>query len=252
MSRHIVSVIVTWLILSAFGLLILLTPLFPTVGSESAEEFDGIFEFLLWVGIPVFMFVVTMVGYSIFMFRAKGDPEDDGPAQHGRGTLPKIWLGATAILAVVVMIHPGLTGLAHLQADSGGKGWGDPNAEIEVDVLAFQFSWSMTYVNENVNVVGAGAELVLPVDRRVKFNVDSVDVVHSFWVPAWRLKIDAIPGRTTFFSVVPHTLGEYETDVAFRVQCAELCGADHGLMYFPVRVVEQAEYDAWIAARQGQ
>lgn len=252
MSRHVVSVLVIWVIASAVGLLLLFTPLFPTVGSESAEDFDGIFEFLLWLGIPVFMFVVTMVGYSFFMFRAKGDPDEDGPAHYGQGTLPKIWLGATAILAVFVMIHPGLTGLAHLQADASGNGWGDTNADVEVDVMGFQYSWQMHYVNEDVMVVGAGAELVVPVDERVKFNVTSADVVHSFWVPAWRLKIDAIPGRETFFSVVPHTLGEFESDAAFRVQCAELCGADHALMSFPIRVVERAEYDAWIAEHQGQ
>lgn len=252
MGRHIVSILVIWVVLAALGELLLLVPLFPTVGSESAKEFDDIFRFLLYLGIPVFMLVVTVVGYGIFVWRSKG-PDGDGPAFRGEGLIPKVWLLVTGGLAVFVMIYPGLTGLAELQAKSDGNGWGEEEAEVVVDVQAFQFSFSMTYVNEGFTVnVAQGGELVLPVDTRARFNVTSTDVVHSFWIPAFRLKIDAIPGRTTFFTVEPDKLGNYDDDAAYRVQCAELCGLNHALMTFPIRVVPEAEYEAWVAEQTGE
>jgi cytochrome c oxidase subunit II len=252
MNRHVVSIIVIWLILTAIGEALVFAPgLFPTVGSEEAQDFDDIFRFLLILGVPVFTFVITMIGYSMIQWRQKGEPDEDGPVHRGQGLIPKVWILVTGTLAVFVMIHPGLTGLAKLQAEGTGMGWGDPDAEMTVDVLAFQFSWTFTYVDYGVTVdIQRGGELVLPIHRSTKFNVNSSDVVHSYWIPAFRLKIDAIPGRTTFFTVEPDVEGDYATDDAYRVQCAELCGVDHGAMYFPVRVVPEDEFERWISNLQ--
>jgi cytochrome c oxidase subunit 2 len=75
-------------------------------------------------------------------------------------------------------------------------------------------------------------------------------VLHSFWVPAFRVKIDAVPGRTTHVYVSIEREGSYETDSGLRVQCAELCGMDHGAMALPIRVLPRAEFDAWLAEHQ--
>ena len=93
-------------------------------------------------------------------------------------------------------------------------------------------------------------ELVLPVDTHVRFDVTAVDVLHSFWIPAFRTKIDAVPGLTTTLHANITETGDYKDDINFRVQCAELCGRDHSIMMSPVRVVERDEFNEWVLSRQ--
>jgi cytochrome c oxidase subunit 2 len=89
------------------------------------------------------------------------------------------------------------------------------------------------------------------VDEKVRFQLNSPDVVHSFWVPAWLFKLDVVPGQTNEFEVTPNQIGE------FAGKCAELCGTDHSRMLFNVKVVTREEYDAHIeelkaAGQEGQ
>lgn len=253
MSRHVVRFLVLWAVLAVVGEVFALQDFYPVVGAKQADDFDWIFRFLLLMGMPVFAFVVAGVVYAFVTFRAGRAPEgnEGGPTYRGTGLAPKIWLGITASLALFVMVYPGLTGLAHMQADKDGYGWGDPNAPLVVDVSAFRFSWIIEYQGSGVTATAsAGQEMVLPVDREVTFRVHSSDVVHSMWIPAFRMKIDAIPGRQTFFSVTPTRLGSFDDDDTYRVQCAELCGVDHTLMRMPIRVVEQPEFDSWLRGQQ--
>lgn len=271
MTRHWVSFGVLWVILTAVTELLLFMP-FPTVGSEFAQESDDIVRYLLAIGAPVFAMAISVIIYSMFQFRAK-DMTETGASFRGTGLFPKAWLVVTGGLAAAVMIHPGLTGLAHLQDNAGDSGWGDAVTSGEEDVVivnvtGFRWQWSFEYPDLGIELIGNAEPLVVPIHHKVRFNVNSTDVVHSFWVPAWRMKIDAIPGRTTFMTVEPDKLGWSnwdrfpqwsdeaqpsgdETD-AIRIQCAELCGADHGLMRFDLRVVSEEEWDAWVAERQAQ
>jgi cytochrome c oxidase subunit 2 len=86
--------------------------------------------------------------------------------------------------------------------------------------------------------------LVLPVDKVVRFNLHTNDVIHSFWVPAFLYKEDVMPGYENAFEVTPTKTGTYEG------RCAELCGVDHSRMLFQVKIVTQAEYDAFITSKQ--
>ncbi len=266
MTRHFVSLAVLWVILTAVVETMLFVDLFPTVGSEFAQESDDIVRYLLIIGIPVFTMAVSVIIYAMLQFRASEDT-DTGAGFRGTGLFPKMWLVVTGGLAAAVMIHPGLTGLAGLQDTNSGSGWGEvEDIDLEVNVTGFRWSWSFEYPEAGITLIGNNEPLVVPAHRRVRFNVNSTDVVHSFWVPAWRLKIDAIPGRTTFLTVTPEEEGfsnwsrfpqwsegaEGEVDDAFRVQCAELCGSDHGLMRFDLRVVSPEEFDAWVAEKQEQ
>ncbi len=255
MKRHVIRFLVLWAVLAAVGEVFALQDFYPVVGAKEADDFDGIFRFLLLFGMPVFAFVVAAISYSFFNFRTKGAPAegDAGPTMRGTGVAPRIWLAITGSLAIFIMIHPGLTGLAKLQSDSGGYGWGDENSGLVINVTGYRYAWQMEYEGTGVTVDNSfGGELVLPVDHEVSFKVNSADVIHSFWIPAFRLKIDAIPGRTTFFSAVPSRTGSFENDEAFRVQCAELCGADHSLMRFPIRIVEFDEFETWLANLQSE
>ncbi|HLU98541.1 MAG TPA: cytochrome c oxidase subunit II [Thermobifida alba] len=131
----------------------------------------------------------------------------------------------------------------------------DEPADVYVDVNAFQWSWQFTYeeeldVNGNpVSVAGVPSTskdelpvLVLPSDSVVHFDLDAPDVIHSFWIPAFAFKMDAIPGHPNEFQVKikPGVEGDYEG------RCAELCGYDHSRMLFTLRVVTPEEYQAWI------
>lgn len=247
-SRHFITAALLWVVLTAVGELLVVADLYPTVGSEEAGEFDDIFRFLLLLGVPVMTFVFAVIIYAILAFRVRDvEGGEAGPTIRGQGWFPRAWLAITGGLAIFIMIYPGLTGLAELQDSRSDSGWGDRDAELVIGATGFMWSWIFTYPDgTEVNVV-KGTELVLPVHTKIRFDVQSIDVVHSLWIPAFRMKIDAIPGRHTFMTVEPTRLGEYESDHAYRVQCAELCGLDHAAMVFPIRVVEEEEYEAWLA-----
>jgi cytochrome c oxidase subunit 2 len=113
-----------------------------------------------------------------------------------------------------------------------------------VEVVGFRWNWGFNYVDQDAYAVGTPnlpAELVLPVGEKIRFELVSPDVIHSFWVPAFLFKMDVIPGKTNVFELTPDKVGTYVG------KCAELCGVDHARMLFNVRVVERAEYDAYIA-----
>jgi cytochrome c oxidase subunit 2 len=113
-------------------------------------------------------------------------------------------------------------------------------------VQALQWTWLVAYPDQGIE---NQVELVLPVDRKVTFNITSRDVVHSFWVPAFLMKIDAVPGHTTTLSLLATEEGDYTDRPLYRIQCAELCGVSHSSMRIPVRVVSQEEFDAWVAEK---
>lgn len=252
-GKHLISVALLWAGLTAVGELLVFADLFPTVGSHEAEDFDSIFRFLLVLGIPVFTFVIAVVTYAALTWRIRGEaPDGDGPPIRGHGWIPRIWLAVTAGLAIFVMIHPGLTGLAKLQSSATAYGWGKEEADLEINVTAFMWQWTFDYPDGTQVSVTKGGEVVIPVDKYVKFNVNSIDVVHSLWIPAFRMKIDAVPGRTTFMTVHPTEVGDYREDQSYRVQCAELCGLDHSKMWLPVRVVTESEFEAWLASLKSQ
>ena len=224
--------------------------LFPTKGAHEADIVDEAFEVLTFMSAPVFALVVAVVLYSALRFRGPGPDDDgpngDGPAFLGHGAPPWIWLSITTALTVAVIIFPGLTGLAELREDQEG--------DLTINVNAFRWAWDVEYDDFDIQLLSGRDELVLPVDQRVHFLITASpsDVLHSFWIPAFRTKIDAVPGVTTEIFVTPDRLGGPETESVYRVQCAEICGAGHTDMAMPVRVVEQAEFDEWVAAKQAQ
>lgn len=113
-----------------------------------------------------------------------------------------------------------------------------------VGVVGFRWSWAFNYVEEGAYEVGTPGippTLYLPVNEKAQFELNSPDVIHSFWVPAFVFKMDVIPGRTNKFELTPDTLG------TFKGKCTEFCGVDHSRMLFNVKVVTRAEYEAHIA-----
>jgi cytochrome c oxidase subunit 2 len=126
-----------------------------------------------------------------------------------------------------------------------------PNPDVKVKVEGFQWSWRFTseYNGKVVSVVGTPAQrpqLVLPVNKRVQFDLVSQDVNHSFWVPAFLFKRDVIPGVKNVFDI--QTLDKQST---YAGRCAELCGVDHSRMLFSVKLVSQAQYDQYVNSQAG-
>lgn len=243
MQRHFFLAAILWVVLTVIGEALALGANFlPLAAAGEAQIADSAFRLLMLLGIPVFTFVLAAVIYSLLAFRRRGEPAEDGAAIHGKGPVPAVWLLVTGALAVFVIFNPGLKGLSELHANH--------TADLVVQVEGARWFWTITYPQYNVTTT---KELVLPLDKSVRFEVTSADVVHAFWVPAFRQKIDAVPGLMTTVYVTPNKTGTFESDFNLRVQCAELCGVGHSVMSIPVSVVEPAQFEAWVdEAQAGQ
>ena len=118
------------------------------------------------------------------------------------------------------------------------------NQKQTVNVVGFRWSWGFNYLDQQVWDSGtpdARPTLWLPVDEKVKFELTSPDVIHSFWVPDFLFKMDVIPGKMNVFELTPNKTG------TFIGRCAELCGTYHAQMLFDVKVVSRAEFDQHMA-----
>ncbi|HEX2414714.1 MAG TPA: cytochrome c oxidase subunit II [Thermoleophilaceae bacterium] len=211
----------------------LLIDWFPADGSSAARDIDTLYDVLLICSVPVFVLVMTIAIYSVVRFRAKPGDMGDGPPIHGNTKLEIIWVTVPFIMVTALAIY-GWIVLDDIEASQ-------PD-ELVVKVTGQQFAWTFEYPEEEVNA----SELVLPVDRPVDFRITTKDVIHSFWVPQFRLKSDAVPGLTTRVRVTPDRTGDWE------VVCTELCGLGHSTMRAFVRVVPEDDYDAWIAEQGRQ
>jgi cytochrome c oxidase subunit 2 len=238
--RHIVIVGLLWLALTAVGLVLANVPFQPVVATDKGEMIDETFKILLFMSVPVFTFVIAGLGYSAVVFRHKGQPTEDGAPITGRGPIPLAWFIVTSLMAVGVMVYPGLTELPKVVALA-------EQPDVVVQVNGFRWGWTLTYPGQGAK---SNTELVLPVGKTVGFEITSSDVVHSVWVPAFRMRWDAVPGLTTYMSMTPTETGSYEGDSNFRLQCSQLCGGEHANMRVPVRVVEEAEFAAWVEANK--
>ena len=232
-----VLLLIAWAVSTAVGLFLVLgLDLLPGKFSREAHVVDEAYVLLMALSVPVFALIASVLLVAAIRFRTTADgPTEDGPPIAEHKKLLRGWLVVSSSLALMVTINPGFIGLAELRGES--------SAEIVVEVSAQRWSWTLTYENGAVS----RDELVLPVDQRVRFDVTALDIVHSFWVPAFRTKIDAVPGRVTELYVTPDRLGSFEDVPGLRVQCAEICGLGHARMAMPVRVVEEDEFEAWVS-----
>lgn len=203
-----------------------------TQGIEAA----GLYLPIFIIATAIFLLVEGLLLFVTWRFRRK-DSDPELPTQtHGNNKLEFIWTAIPALIVTGMFVASTMV-LANVEAKTD-----DP--DVVVDVEAFRFGWKFDYDN-GVQVAGGGREaapeMVLPVDRSIRFRVTAADVIHSFYVPAFFFKRDAIPGRINEFELTIEEPGVYGG------QCAEFCGLAHGDMYFSVRAVEGAEYETWVA-----
>ncbi len=206
----------------------LLIDWFPEPAAGSANEIDTLYDVLLICSVPVFVLVMTIAIYSVVRFRAKPGDMGDGAPIHGNTKLEVFWVTVPFIMVTLLAVY-GWVVLDDIEAKQKN--------EMVVNVTGQQFTWTFEYPAEKVQ----SNELILPVDRPIEFKINSKDVIHSFWVPQFRLKSDAVPGLTTKIRVTPNKEGRYE------VVCAELCGLGHSTMRQFVRVVPADEFQTWLS-----
>jgi cytochrome c oxidase subunit 2 len=210
---------------------------FPPQASEQAKNTDRLYHVLVIASIPIFVLVVTVIVYCVWQFHMRAGQElEDGPPIHGNTRLEVFW---TAIPAVLVI---GLVAYSFVVLHDNEKQ--PPGKEIQVVVTGQQFFWSYEYPS---SVTGGAPlrsySLYLPKGESVYFNLRSKDVIHAFWIPAFRLQEDVVPGITTHYRATPIRLGTYP------VVCNLLCGVGHSLMRSAVHIVPPAQFQAWIKSQ---
>jgi cytochrome c oxidase subunit II len=210
---------------------------FPRASSTQADKIDTLWDVLIIASVPVFVLVTTVIGFSIIKFRMRPGEEDlDGPPIHGNTRLEVIWTAIPAILIVglVTYAYVVLREIEKAPALAAGQ------KERVVQVFGEQFAWTFEY-NEGGRRFRT-AQLYLPAGQSVKFQVHSKDVIHDFWVPDFRMKIDAVPGITTSYRVTPKSsaVGPHQ------IVCAELCGLGHAFMRQTAHVMTQPQFAAWV------
>lgn len=223
-------------IAAAIGIVVaLVTPWFPANGSRQAGNVRTLYDVLLIVSVPMFVLVLTVVGYSVWKFRMRpGDEQKDGPPIHGNTRLEVVW---TAIPAILIIALCGYAYSILRSNEDSQKG------EITVNVTERQFAFAFGYTGPGGKAIVSPA-LFLAKGQPVVFRLRSLDVIHSFFVPAFSQKIDAVPGITTTVRVTPTRLGTYPAE------CTELCGAGHSLMRATVHVVSPQAFQTWLQSQK--
>jgi cytochrome c oxidase subunit 2 len=210
---------------------------FPAQASKQAKNTDHLYHVLVIACIPIFVLVTAMILYCVWQFHMKpGDELKDGPPIHGNTRLEVFWTAAPAVLLLSMLAYSFV--VLH---DNEKK----PAREIKVGVTGQQFAWTFQYPP---SVTGGrpvqSYQLYLPDNTSVKFELHSKDVIHAFFIPAFRLQEDVVPGITTSYRATPDRLGTYP------VVCNLLCGLGHSLMRTSVHVVTPAQFAAWLRSRQ--
>jgi cytochrome c oxidase subunit 2 len=220
-------------IASALGIAAgLLINWFPVSASKEAKSIDTLWDVLIIFSVPVFVGVTVVVLFSVWKFRMRpGEENLDGPPIHGNTRLEVVW---TAIPAIILV---GLCTYAFVVLEDVEAADANP---VSVRVVGEQFAWTFFYKGPDGKEV-ASRQLHVPINKQVKFTLQSKDVLHDFWVPAFRMKKDAVPGIDVTYSVTPNKLGTYE------IVCAELCGLGHAVMRSTAVVEDEAKFTSWVA-----
>jgi cytochrome c oxidase subunit 2 len=205
-------------------------------GSEEASTIDTLLDVMIVLSSFVFSVVMTMMGFAIWKYRAKPGDESDGEPIHGNTRLEIIWTTIPTVIVLFAGIYSAIV-LGDIEAEASDS--------MRVDVTAQQFAWRFDYVDEGKT----STELHVPSGTQLELHLQALDVLHSFWVPEWRIKRDLVPGANidddddvdNIVRVTPDVPGTYS------VICTELCGIGHGTMRATAVTEEnQEDFDAWL------
>ncbi len=208
---------------------------FDATGPVARSQLN-LFYWILWTAVFVFVVVGGILIYAAIRFRRK--PGDPDPEQtHGNTPLEIGWTVAPALILAVVAV-PTVTTIFY-NANSPDPG------SLTIDVVGHQWWWEFNYPHPDGSdsVVTAANELHIPVDEVININLDSKDVLHSFWIPKIAGKVDLVPNHPNQMWILAEEPGEYYG------QCAEFCGVAHANMRFRVIAQSRPEFDAWLSTQ---
>ena len=247
--------------------------LLPVAATDEAPLIDGLFNTMMTVSTGIFLIVEGVLIYAVIRYRRRAGDNEDGPPVEGNVPLEILWTAIPAIIVIGISIYsfdvynniggfdphsahaapmmedamnmPGTAMAATLinadaspqvsQLDSNSDAVSKP-AELIINVTGMQYAWIFNYPDTDLTT----GELHVPIGKKVEINMTANDVIHAFWVPEFRIKQDAIPGRRTNLSFTPRKAGDYQ------LICAELCGPYHGVMKSQVVVETQEAFDSWM------
>lgn len=224
-------------LLSAVVLALLADPV--AAQSTSADLINELNNKLLYIALPITLLVEVILIYAVLRFKNNDEPK---PTKENR-RLEITWTVATAFILLFV----GIASYGVMADPNVTFGADEEVAPDDGDVLvqaeAYQWGWNMSYPEHDIAMEsgGEGPTIYLPEGQDVYIGVGSQDVIHAFHVPDLGLKMDAIPEETQYIKTNVDETGTYQG------YCAEYCGLSHSQMYFTVEVVDQDEYDDWIA-----
>ena len=207
--------------------------LMPVEASAQAVPVDWMWNLQVEAMSFLFALIIVPMIYSLVVFRRKKGETGDGEYIRGNTPLEITWT-VLPLFAVLSFAYLGAYTLGETRRV-------DPQA-MEIKVTAQQFAFTFEYPDYGV----VSKELYLPVGKQVILRMTSKDVIHSFWVPEFRIKQDILPGLTTEYRITP------TIEDSYKVRCAELCGASHAYMLAPIEVVSQAGFESWISDRQAE
>jgi len=222
----IVMAVLTYTGLNAAGLM-------PVEASAQAIPIDWLWNLQVVAMSFLFALIVVPLFYSLIVFRRRKGDMGDGEHFEGNTTLEITWT-VIPLFAVLTFSYLGAYSLGETRRV-------DPQA-MEINVTAQQWAWSFEYPDYGITT----NELYLPVDKQVHLSMTSRDVIHSFWVPEFRVKQDVVPGRITDYRITPTLEGMY------KVRCSEMCGVSHAYMLAPVVVVSNDDFMSWVSDRQAE
>lgn len=247
--------------------------LLTIAASEEATQVDGLFNTMMAISTGIFLLVEGVLIYCAWKYRRKAGDDTDGQPIEGNVPLEILWTAIPAIIVLGISVYsfdvytslsgvdthpvqqapiaqisqssiPGSAIAATLSDSFQGKtanmdistplSQSNP-ADVIVNIMGLQYAWIFTYPKTGITA----GELHLPIGKQVQVNMTASDVIHAFWVPEFRLKQDAIPGRESVFRFTPSKVGDYD------LICAELCGPYHGAMRTKVVVETIEAFDKW-------
>lgn len=222
--------------------------IFPPQASAESKSVDELFFVLMIVGGVVFFLIQGMLLISVIAFRARGGDSSDGPTYHGNMVLEIVW---TVIPALVVVFLAVISFNVWSQNSAPKANVNMVNgASIPINVIGARYAWTHTYEtgrltpNGDPIVINSGANLHTYIGQNVDLSLQTQDVIHSYWVPAMRVKQDLLPGdprqggRPTELRFTPVRIEGVEYPAEYPIVCAELCGDGHGRMRGAVIVYE--------------
>ena len=250
-ARHGLRIFLIWLPLAIIADLLIWFVWYPHLppgrmtDQAQGQQFD--IAVMAVLAAPVLLFVWVYAAYALIVWRRRPGDDEDGPPIHGNTRVQATWITATAVIVLALFVF----GTVQLIVPAGaGAGEGPsptwtPNTNNTLQVQVIGQQWAFTYRFPQFGGMET-TQLLLPLGEEVRFNVTSLDVIHSFWAYQLGVKADANPGVNNVAFAKPQEVG------SFTVRCNELCGLWHGAMFNYGRVVTPAAFQAWARGLQAR